>query len=252
MINQKVRLIMTPKVTSRCLKCGKEFNAHQFHIKRGGGKFCSVECKNAKAPFEDHKGKVFGRLTVLNKEPHHYRHHVMWSCRCECGKEVSVRADALKSGHVRSCGCLMDGHPQSDRDTAVRKSLYLQQIKKRHSRKGWGAECITFQEYKELMKEPCSYCGAEFSNFHKDQLRTGKIISGLVIRYNGIDRRDNMKGYTKGNSVPCCKTCNKAKQSMTVKEFYDWISRVYHNRLAWEWIDDVPHDMLTLRAATVV
>lgn len=27
-------------------------------------------------------------------------------CRCDCGKEIKVRADLLKNGDVKSCGCL--------------------------------------------------------------------------------------------------------------------------------------------------
>ena len=157
-----------------------------------------------------------------------------------------MRADALKSGHVKSCGCLMGGKPQEDRETAVRRSIYLQSIVRRSKKKGF-SEIITFDEYRNLTGLPCFYCGEEASNIAKDQLRTGKVISGLVVRYNGIDRRDNTRGYTVGNSVPCCKTCNKAKQSMTEDEFFAWIERVY-NRQQWHWRDD----MLTLRAATVV
>ena len=29
-----------------------------------------------------------------------------WLCRCFCGQEFVTRADALKSGHTKSCGCL--------------------------------------------------------------------------------------------------------------------------------------------------
>lgn len=29
-----------------------------------------------------------------------------WLCKCFCGKEFVTRADALKSGHTKSCGCL--------------------------------------------------------------------------------------------------------------------------------------------------
>ena len=29
----------------------------------------------------------------------------VWRCRCTCGKEIDVRAGALRSGRTQSCGC---------------------------------------------------------------------------------------------------------------------------------------------------
>lgn len=48
--------------------------------------------------------KVFGRLTVIGQgERHGYVH-----CRCECGREIDVRATSLTKRHqpTRSCGCI--------------------------------------------------------------------------------------------------------------------------------------------------
>ena len=55
-------------------------------------------------------GQKFGRLKVLyldenysNKKRDNVRY---WKCKCECGKEISVRASSLKNGNTKSCGCL--------------------------------------------------------------------------------------------------------------------------------------------------
>lgn len=51
------------------------------------------------------KGQKFGKLEVLD----YYNTisgRAMWKCRCECGNEVIVAANHLKSGHTKSCGCL--------------------------------------------------------------------------------------------------------------------------------------------------
>ena len=49
----------------------------------------------------DISGGVFGRWTALN-----YAGNGKYLCRCKCGTERLVRADALKSGESLSCGCL--------------------------------------------------------------------------------------------------------------------------------------------------
>ena len=53
---------------------------------------------------KDLTGKRFGRLTVLRIDNKRTKGKTYWLCRCECGKEKSIRADTLKV--VRSCGCL--------------------------------------------------------------------------------------------------------------------------------------------------
>ena len=42
-----------------------------------------------------------------------------------------------------------------------------------------------------------------------------------------IDRVDSDRGYTKENSVTCCKYCNFAKHTMSEDDFYKWIRKVY-------------------------
>lgn len=53
----------------------------------------------------DLTGKRFGLWTVIEraqtKSP-----YVMWRCKCDCGKESIVRANSLRSGGSKSCGCL--------------------------------------------------------------------------------------------------------------------------------------------------
>jgi hypothetical protein len=59
-------------------------------------------------------GDVYGRFTVIGRLP--VRDRKRWYlCRCECGTEVEVRAQNLRSGNTKSCGCLK-------RETAVRNA----------------------------------------------------------------------------------------------------------------------------------
>lgn len=51
----------------------------------------------------------FGTLTVIKRaedyiSPKGYR-YVQWLCTCDCGNELIVRGDLLRSGHTKSCGC---------------------------------------------------------------------------------------------------------------------------------------------------
>jgi len=53
---------------------------------------------------QDLSGQKFGRLTVLRRDGE--IKPTRWVCLCECGKEYSSTAGHLKSGNIKSCGCL--------------------------------------------------------------------------------------------------------------------------------------------------
>lgn len=52
----------------------------------------------------------FERLTVIERAPDRVqengRRRIMWHCKCDCGNEVNVSGEDLRSGHTRSCGCI--------------------------------------------------------------------------------------------------------------------------------------------------
>jgi hypothetical protein len=52
----------------------------------------------------DLTGQKFGKLTAL--EPGESRSGILhWTCKCECGTVVQVRAGSLRRGNSKSCGC---------------------------------------------------------------------------------------------------------------------------------------------------
>jgi hypothetical protein len=61
---------------------------------------------------------------------------------------------------------------------------------------------LTYEEYVSVCDKPCYYCG---------------IIQARG--FNGIDRKDQMKGYILENCVSCCQMCNYMKGSCTDEVF---------------------------------
>lgn len=65
------------------------------------------------AEYKDLTGQRFGRLVCIR---HFIKDHMSWwVCKCDCGKEHTTRANALKRGMVRSCGCLQRDWGKSGR-----------------------------------------------------------------------------------------------------------------------------------------
>lgn len=69
---------------------------------------------------------------------------------------------------------------------------------------------LTHENFKELWKNPCSYCGSEIETI-------------------GLDRIDSSLGYTRENIIPCCVVCNRAKHAMTTKQFLDHIKKIFEH-----------------------
>lgn len=66
---------------------------------------------------------------------------------------------------------------------------------------------VTFDEWVNLVKQPCFYCGA-YNN------------------PNGIDRVDSDDYYHIDNVVPCCKHCNYLKLNDTLESFINRLGRL--------------------------
>ena len=54
---------------------------------------------------KDLTGMNFGRLTVIERRGSDKQGKALWLCKCECGNEVIVRSNHLRSGNTTSCGC---------------------------------------------------------------------------------------------------------------------------------------------------
>jgi hypothetical protein len=187
--------------------------------------------------FKDRTNDKHGRLTVISHAGKDTRNKHLWLCLCECGNEKIVVSDNLSSGKSNSCGCLKSeflarsGNQYGvykDRESALLKVQYSH-LKRRNESKGF-TDTLSLEDFCLLSKTPCKYCGLEHSKEIEDRLnesKKGKRLSDHVLKCNGVDRVDSSKGYTKGNSVPCCKFCNFAKHTMSESDFYQWVKRVY-------------------------
>lgn len=153
-------------------------------------------------------------------------------CICDCGKEkLLITYNLTKTGNpTRSCGCLL--------------TTYLVNLNK--SRKGilklpYGHSALNYvlKNYKNNAKERglqwslskeicyklltsnCFYCNIPPQFMSKEM--------SYEYKWNGLDRQDDTKGYFADNVVTCCKMCNIAKNNYTLKEFKEWINRVYNH-----------------------
>ena len=150
----------------------------------------------------------------------------LWLCKCDCGNFSYVKSNHFKRGIVKSCGCQKFEpklHLRRPNNETLKLNLFQSyKDNARHRNKVFD---LSKENFLEFIDRECYYCGNLPNNTNKRFLKYDK-----TFRYNGIDRMDNTKGYTKDNCVTCCETCNKAKLKMNIDDFKNWIKRIYEKQ----------------------
>jgi 5-methylcytosine-specific restriction endonuclease McrA len=183
------------------------------------------------------EGTRFNKLTAIHKikmgNRFSYRPgYGTWLFKCDCGNEVIRTWSSVKRSREQSCGC-------------VRKEFDSKRLYKQKPMKKWKDPKeqnfnITLNSYKKKMEYEfsltddqvwnliyslCHYCGRKHSNTRRIKRR----YEYTEVFYNGIDRKDNLKGYTVDNCVTACKHCNLAKRGLSYENFKSLIYHIFNN-----------------------
>lgn len=148
-----------------------------------------------------------GKLTLLEDSGKRTPHgSVVWKCLCDCGNICEVSSSNLKS--TKSCGCHRKTYNRKnalDVGEASLNGLYYEYV--RSAKKRNKNFQLTKEQFKILTSSNCHYCHKPpFKIYYKEGCKG-------EYRFNGIDRKDNSKGYTSENSLPCCWECNNIKSN---------------------------------------
>lgn len=95
--------------------CGNEISVVRSSLTSGKTKSCGCLRKEKAAEhlkqissnnFINETGNKYGKLTVLYKVPNTKTGGTKWHCKCECGNEIDVLGNSLRTGNTKSCGCI--------------------------------------------------------------------------------------------------------------------------------------------------
>lgn len=105
----------------------------------------------------DLTGQRFGRLTVISRAENRHK-KVFWNCDCDCGNKTVAKANELRNGRRKSCGCLRGGFI----DIAGKKFGKLTVVER--ARRGrWLCDCDcgnqTVKDSASLRSETSTHCG---------------------------------------------------------------------------------------------
>ncbi|KKL88584.1 hypothetical protein LCGC14_1923250 [marine sediment metagenome] len=176
-------------------------------------------------------GEIHGLLTVvelINIKDETPRRS-LWRCICTCGTQnynVTSIWLSRKTKSTKSCGCFPKernhfGKTLPKEIAALNKIyiLYKSEAKKRNLNFN-----ISKHIFEKLIFSNCHYCDSTLSN---SSIVYRPKLGNFSTKYNGIDRKNNNKGYIESNCVPCCVTCNLAKRKLSYDDFIKHITKIY-------------------------
>jgi hypothetical protein len=170
-------------------------------------------------------GDIVGTVLITKKkiEPHYGKTSMMFYGTCQkCGTERKLKSshiNVILKGRGGGCHCSRR-RDVADSDYKWRYQNYIQAAKKRNLK--WE---IDYDYFLDITRKNCYYCNVEPEMRPSHHKRWD-----FKFPMSGIDRMNPSRGYEIDNIVPCCSYCNQAKWNHDVKDFLNWIKRVYNNQ----------------------
>lgn len=177
--------------------------------------------------FIDITGERFNKLVVLKRLENEPNGVAKWLCRCDCGKETVVRGSNLKSGAVKSCGCLK--YAPKNTNHLSKTSLY--RVFANMKIRCYNKNSKSFKNYGGRGIKICDEWLAGFENFYNWALQNG-YKKGLTI-----ERINNDGDYAPSN----CKWITKSEQP---KNRTNCLKITYNGKtqILKEWCDELNLD----------
>ena len=130
----------------------------------------------------DLTGKRYGNLVVMERLENESGGITKWKCLCDCGNYTIVRGRNLKSGAVKSCGCLRKTKKPTLRHNMSKTRLYREwaSIKRR-------CYTVTDNNYKNYGKRGIGMCDEwknSFESFMEWALQNGYSDDLTIERIN--------------------------------------------------------------------
>lgn len=175
-------------------------------------------------------GTVFGWLTTISGCFTQGSIETKVRVRCKCGTEKTFALSYLKYGQARSCGCYRRSKEACSIKATFDDACSIRDIYKDYEKKAENREInfnLSLLEFESFLFKNCYYCDLAPSNTHTHK---SKYIK-REMKYNGIDRLDNNRGYELDNCVTCCKICNRTKSSFKADDFKIWLNNLAVNYL---------------------
>lgn len=235
----------------KCLcDCGEYISVSIGNLTSGR----TTSCGCSREKFEDLVGKKYGLLTVTSFAGYIYDSQNckrrIWNCTCDCGNiKNNVLEKSLKSGNVKSCGCLISTTPKKTAKKYKKYNRYelTEEICKGFDYKG-DVFYFDLDDY-EKIKE---YCWIVKSNkYVESRDEDGKFISmHRVILDNPVAHVDHINHKTNDNRKCNLRTVTREQNQANSKLRIDntsGVKGVYFDNHINKWVASIQENNIQHR-----
>ena len=188
--------------------------------------------------YKDYTGQRFNKLVATKRiGMDKTNKHSVWEFVCDCGNTITSPIKPIRNGAQKSCGCWKKEQNRLPKEYVPTKGNYEDTRRKVYTdyynsakKRGLSFD-IAEDRFYEKIQQPCHYCGETASNEVKNR-GTIRFPDRPMFIYSGLDRVDNMLGYTDENTVPCCTMCNRMKKAFSLNYFLEKVKQVYEHTYA--------------------
>lgn len=194
----------------KCIcQCGNTTEVPSSSLLNGHTKSCG--CYKTYNNQDNLINKRFGKLTVISYHGSDKGNRSLYNCKCDCGSEITVRADSLRAGLTTSCGCI-----KSIGENNIIKLLQENNIEYRHD-EPYFTDLINTTNRKLrydfiLIKNNKPYRLIEFDG--------NQHVTGWSNNedYEEIHNRDLIKNqYAKNHNLPLVRIPYKERDNITLE-----------------------------------
>lgn len=190
----------------------------------------------------DLTGKRFGRLMVIKRVGTRHR-ECLWECKCDCGKSIDTISSNLRTGHTKSCGCLV---MERTKETNTKHGLYgtrIHGIYTNMKTRCYNPKYYLFHRYGGRGISVCDEWLGEngLKNFYNWSMNNG------YSEHMSIDRIDNDKGYRPDN---CRWVSMKQQQNNRTNNRIITVNGEAHTMREWSEIRKINYATIQRRLAS--